>query len=115
MTAGGGDLNFRNANPGSGRVRMDLNGHTLTIDMEAGIFLSQIYDSTGQSKGIAANSGQALHIEGNTEFQVDLKVSGDLIIDSGSEIRVHNLTVNGTTELYTGRYVLISGVASFKT
>lgn len=114
MTAGGGDLNFRNANPGSGRVRMDLNGHTLTIDMEAGIFLSQIYDSTGQSKGIAANSGQALHIEGNTEFQVDLKVSGDLIIDSGSEIRVHNLTVNGTTELYTGRYVLISGVASFK-
>lgn len=114
MTAGGGDLNFRNANPGSGRVRMDLNGHTLTINMEAGIFLSQIYDSTGQSKGIAANSGQALHIEGNTEFQVDLKVSGDLIIDSGSEIRVHNLTVNGTTELYTGRYVLISGVASFK-
>ena len=114
MTAGGGDLNFRNANPGSGRVRMDLNGHTLTIDMEAGIFLSQIYDSTGQSKGIAANSGQALHIEGNTEFQVDLKVSGDLIIDSGNEVRVHNLTVNGTTELYTGKRLLISGAASFK-
>lgn len=114
MTAGGGDLNFRNANPGSGRVCMDLNGHTLTIDMEAGIFLSQIYDSTGQSKGIAANSGQALHIEGNTEFQVDLKVSGDLIIDSGNEVRVHNLTVNGTTELYTGKRLLISGAASFK-
>lgn len=114
MTAGGGDLNFQNADPNSDRVRMDLNGHTLTIDMEAGIFLSQIYDSTGQSKGIAANSGQALHIEGKTEFQVDLKVSGDLIIDSGSEVRVHNLTVNGTTELYTGKRLLISGAASFK-
>lgn len=114
MTAGGGDLNFQNADPNSGRVRMDLNGHTLTIDMEAGIFLSQIYDSTGQSKGIAANSGQALHIEGKTEFQVDLKVAGDLIIDSGSEVRVHNLTVNGTTELYTGKRLLISGAASFK-
>lgn len=114
MTAGGGDLNFQNADPNSDRVRMDLNGHTLTIDMEAGIFLSQIYDSTGQSKGIAANSGQALHIEGKTEFQVDLKVAGDLIIDSGSEVRVNNLTVNGTTELYTGKRLLISGAASFK-
>lgn len=110
MKAIGGDLNFRNVE----KTRMDLNGHTLTIGMEAGICLSQIFDSTGKSKGILANSGQPLHIEGKTELLVDLTVSGNLIFDSDGEFRVRNLTVNGTTQLYEGRHLLVSGTASFK-
>lgn len=111
MNASGADLDFQYV---SERVSLELNGHLLTLDSHTGIALSKIYDSTEQSKGMKADPGVVVWLQGNVDIQVEFEISEDLIINNGEEIRVHNLTVNGTTELYKGAHLLISGAASFK-